>query len=128
MSSCLKSQIIALRNISKGDSVSYGACWKAKKKTKIATVSLGYADGFIRAFAKQRKVLFRGQKRPVTGTVCMDFFMMAIEEEKNVQLGEEVVIFDSQNLSPEEQAKDIDTIPYELFTSLGSRVKRIYKK
>ena len=128
LSSCLKSRIIALRNISKGDPVSYGACWKAKKNTKIATVSLGYADGFIRAFSKQRKVLFRGKKRPVTGTVCMDFFMMAVEEEKNVQLGEEVVIFDSQNLSPEEQAKDIDTIPYELFTSLGSRVKRIYKK
>ncbi|MBC6415783.1 MAG: alanine racemase [Bdellovibrionales bacterium] len=128
LSSCLKSQIVALRTLSKGDSVSYGAYWKAEQDTTIATVSLGYADGLMRSFGKKRKVLFRGKKRPIVGTICMDFFMIALQkEDQEVQLGEEVIIFDSQSLSPEEQAENIDTISYELFCSLSSRVKRIYK-
>ena len=132
--SCLKSQIVALRDIPKGTPVSYGASWKAPKKSKIATVSLGYADGFFRAFGKKREVLFRGQKRPVIGAVCMDFFMIDLtdmDKEKPIELGEEVIIFGTnkkQNLSIEEQASAINTIPHELFASIGSRVERLFVK
>ena len=129
--SCLKSQISALRDIPKGAPVSYKACWKAPRKSKIAVVSLGYADGFFRALGKKREVLFRGQKRPVVGAVCMDFFMIDLTDEKKpIKLGEEVIIFGSDksaNLSVEDQAQALNTISYELFTSIGPRVKRIYK-
>ena len=129
--SCLKSQIVALREISKGTPVSYNSHWKASKKSKIATVSLGYADGFFRALGKKREVLFRGHKRPVVGAVCMDFFMIDltnIKDEKPIEIGEEVILFGKDKLTIEDQALAVNTIPYELFTSIGSRVKRVYTK
>ena len=127
-SSCLKSQIVGLRIISKGEAVSYGSIWKAKEETKIATVSMGYADGFFRSLGSVRNVLFRGQKRPVVGAVGMDFFMIALKkEDQDAQLGEEVIIFGHPDLTLEEQAQAVSTIPYELLCSLGSRVERVYK-
>ena len=130
--SCLKSHIVALQEIPKKTPVSYGARWKASKKSKIATVSLGYAEGFFRAQDhSKREVLFRGQRVPIVGTVCMNFFMIDltnIKQKKPIRLGEEVIIFGSnkKSLSVEEQATAINTIPYELFTSIGSKVKRVY--
>jgi len=127
-SSCLKSQIMGLRTLSKGDSVSYGSRWTAKKETQIATVSMGYADGFSRSLGATRNVLFRGRKRPVVGAVGMDFFMIALEKEDHeARLGEEVILFGSPDLTIEEQAQATSTIPYELLVSLGSRVERLYK-
>ena len=130
--SCLKSRIVSVQELSKGAPVSYEARWKAPRKSKIATVSLGYADGFLRALDKKREVLFRGKKRPVIGAICMDFFMIDLtDEDKAIELGEEVIIFgaDKQaSLSAEEQAEAINTIPYELFTNIGSRVERLYIK
>ena len=130
-SSCLKSQIIGLRTLSQGDSVSYNSHWKAKEKTQIATISMGYADGFSRSLLsslKGRQVLFRGQKRHVVGAVGMDFFMMALKkEDQHVQRGEDVILFGHPDLSLETQAQNISSIPHELLCSIGSRVKRIYK-
>lgn len=128
-SSRLKSQIMGLRTLSKGSAVSYGSLWTAKEETQIATISMGYADGFSRSLGSQRKVLFRGKKRSVVGAVGMDFFMIALKkEDQEVQLGEEVILFGHPDLTIEEQAQAISTIPYELFASLGPRVERVYKK
>lgn len=129
-SGCLKSQIIALRTIPKGTAVSYNSLWVAKEKTLIATISLGYADGFSRSVdAQPRYVLFRGQKRPIVGAVGMDFFMIALKkEDQNTQRGEELILFGHPDLTVQEQAQAVGTIPYELFVSLGSRVERVYKK
>ena len=127
--SCLKSQITALQEVPKGAPVSYNSYWKAPRKSKIATVSLGYADGFLRALGKKREVLFRGQKIALVGAVCMDFFMIDLTDikgEKAIELGEEVIIFEKDKLTVEDQASAIDTIPYELFTSLSPRIKRVY--
>ena len=128
-SSSLKSHIVGLTRLTKGEGVSYGAQWRAKKTTQVATVSMGYADGFPRAINSKRQVLFRGKKRSVIGTVCMDYFMIELQkEDQAVSLGEEVSLFDTQGLLPiEKQAQALKTIPYELFTSLGPRVKRVYK-
>ena len=132
--SSLKSDIVALHQLQKGDSVSYGGTWKASRPSQIATVALGYGDGFLRSFGSVREVLFRGQRRPVVGTVCMDFFMIDVtdldKKDKAICLGEEVVIFGKQKeafLSPENQAESSGSISYELFSRLGARVERIYK-
>ena len=128
--SCLKSFIVGLHKIPKGRAVSYGGLWRAKKTSQVATVSLGYGDGFLRSSLAGRSVLFRGKKQPVIGTLCMDFFMIDVTNCKApIKLGEEVVIFGRQGsayLSPKEQAAFSGTIPYELLSRLGTRVKRIY--
>ena len=131
--SCLKAQIVAVRHISKGTGVSYGGVWKASRPSQIATVSLGYGDGFFRGLHLAREVLFRGKKRAIVGAVCMDFFMIDVTDcgkEKSVELGEEVIIFGQSRklyLSVQDQAEVLNTIPYELFSRLGPRVKRVYK-
>ena len=134
--SSLKSYIVDLHRLKPGEGVSYGAFWKAKQPSQIATVSLGYGDGFLRAFGSNRKVLFRGKERPVVGTVCMDFMMIDVTEDFKdsfsppVQIGEEVVFFGRQKsafLCPQKQAGCSGSIAYELFSRLGPRVKRVYK-
>ena len=132
--SSLKSYIVAVHQLKKGDFVSYGGNWKASRPSQIATVSLGYGDGFLRSFGSFREVLLRGKKRSVVGTVCMDFFMIDVTDfykrEEPIQLGEEVIIFGTQkeiSLSPQNQAEYAGTISYELFSRLGPRVDRVYK-
>ncbi len=130
--SCWKSYVVALRTVRKGAVVSYGETWRATRPSQIATVSVGYGDGFIRNAGTVKKVLFRGEKRPVRGAICMDFFMMDLTDCKGppVKLGEEVVIFGRQKkqvLSLEKQAEVLGTIPYELLCRIGPRVERIYK-
>lgn len=131
--SSLKSAVVAVHRVPKGAPVSYGGAWKASRPSQIAVVSLGYGDGFLRSFGSHREVLFRGEKCPVVGAVCMDFFMIDVTDcggENPIQLGEEVVIFGRQEnlfLPPQVQAEFSETICYELFSRLGPRVERIYK-
>ena len=129
--STLKSYIVDVHHLKKGGSVSYEGTWKAKRDSRIATVSLGYGDGFFRNFSHKGQVLYRGQTVPLAGRVCMDFFMIDITDISGpaAHIGEEVVIFGRQGdtvLSVSEQAACIGTIPYEIFVSLGERVKRTY--
>ena len=134
--SSLKSYIVDLHQLKKGDPVSYGGHWKAPRPSQIATLSLGYGDGFLRSFGFLREVLFRGKKRYVVGSLCMDFAMIDVTEECNteeapVRIGEEVVIFGRQKkafLCPQAQAKSSGSIAHELFSRLGARVERVYKK
>lgn len=133
--SSLKSYVVAVHPLKKGDRVSYGGSWKASRSSQIATVSLGYGDGFLRSFGSPREVLLRGKKIRVVGAVCMDFFMIDVtdlynETENPIKIGEEVLIFGEQKgafLSPKTQAESAGTISYELFSRLGPRVERVYK-
>ena len=130
--SSLKTKVVGVHKLEKGEAVSYGGEWIAAKPSVIAVVSLGYGDGFPRALGFPRgRVLFRGSFVPVAGRVCMDFFMMDVTEVASPppDLGEEVVIFGKQKgayLSPEEQAERAHTISHELFVRLGDRVERKY--
>ena len=131
--SVLKAFVMQSRILSVGQSVSYGGIWTAKRKTVLAVVSMGYADGLPYNLSNKADVLFRGKRVPIVGRICMDFFMidvtMAVGEEKEVSKGEEVVIFGSQAdnfISLEEQAEKADSIPYELLTRIGNRVHRDY--
>ena len=129
---CLKSFVVQTHWLSKGEGVSYGGAWRAKRKSLVAVISMGYADGLPYQASQGLKVLLRGKQVSVVGKVCMDFFMVDATdavEEGEIQRGEPVVIFGSQGsaeLSLKEQAEKTNTIPYEWITRLGNRVKRIY--
>ena len=130
----LKSFVVQVRILSLGETVSYSKTWTASRKSTIAVVSMGYADGMPYHSSHTIEVLLRGKRVPVIGRVCMDFFMIDatdVVREGELKRGEEVVIFGSQqkaHISIMEQADKLQTIPYQLMTGLGKRVIRVYKK
>ena len=131
--SCLKAFILEFHHLSAGQPVSYGNQYITKKKSIVAIVSMGYADGLPYHLSHKGEVLFRGQRVPIIGPICMDCFMIDVTEASQtgaIQKGEEVVIFGQQQgqiITVEEQAEKADSIPKEFFTQLGNRVQRVYK-
>ncbi len=124
--------IVQVRNINKGETVSYGGTWKAQRDSLVATLCIGYGDGYPRHFSNNSSMLFRGERVPVIGRVCMDYTIIDLTEFKNkpeIKMGEEVTVWGyqgKQKLSAEELAQNINTISYELITRLGPRVPRVY--
>ena len=122
----LKSTIAQIKFLKKGDTVSYNRRGVIRKNTKLATVRIGYADGFSRRLGNGvGYMLVGGQKAPVIGTVCMDMVMIDVSAIPQVKEGDEVLIF-GPNLPIEKLAQRIGTIPYEIMTSISQRVKRVY--
>lgn len=120
-----KTVISQIKEIEPGESVGYSRAWVAKKKSKIATIPVGYADGFDRRLSKGvGRVRVGTQLVPVVGNVCMDMTMIDITG-ISAQEGDQVIIFDSEN-TVNDMAKAIGTIPYEILTSISDRVKRVY--
>ena len=121
----LKTIISQIRHVRKGDTIGYGRSGFADRDMKIATLAIGYADGFSRAFSNGRgQVLINGRLAPVIGKVCMDMTMVdatGIE----VNAGEEAVIF-GKDLPIQCLADKINTIPYEILTNTSERVKRVF--
>lgn len=121
----LKTVISQIKRISKGETVGYGRRGKADNEITIATIAIGYADGFSRSFSRGKGfVLVNGKKAPVIGNVCMDMTMVDITG-ISAQEGDEVIIF-GEGLSIHEVAERIDTIPYEILTNTSARVKRVF--
>lgn len=120
-----KSRIVHLKKIDKPRYISYMKKYLAKEGEVIATISAGYADGVKRAFSNKGYVKIHNVKCKIVGLVCMDQFMVSIDSSiiDKVKLGDEVIIYDENIV---ELANMIDTIPYELLTSLSKRVKRVY--
>jgi alanine racemase len=122
----LRSTIAQVKHLKKGETVSYNRRGVVNRDSVIATVRIGYADGYSRQFGNGiGKMLIKGKMAPVIGTVCMDMTMLDITEIEGVSEGDEVIIFSSQ-LPVQDVAKWIDTIPYEIMTSISQRVKRVY--
>lgn len=123
--STLKTKITQIKNLNAGESVGYSRKGRLTEDAKIATVPIGYADGYSRFFSNGKgKMLINGQKAPVIGNVCMDACMLDITG-IDAEVGDEVIIFGAtQTIS--ELAESIGTIPYEILTSISSRVKRVY--
>ncbi len=118
-----------IKQIEKGDKVSYNGKFVAKKYMEIAICGAGYADGVKRALSKKGYVLIRGQRAKILGTICMDSFMVDITNIKKVKLTDKVVIFGKSKdnvISVCEVAKKCGTIPYEIYTGITDRVKRVY--
>ncbi|MCI5839356.1 MAG: alanine racemase [Peptoniphilaceae bacterium] len=119
----LKSTISFVKEIYKGDYISYGRTFRAEKKMKVATVSIGYADGYSRSFSNLGEMSLNGHKCRVLGRVCMDQLMIDVT-------GLDAKIGDKVSVYPDiyEEAEKIGTIVYELMTNISKRVPRIYYK
>ena len=127
----LKSKIIFKKIVPRGTPISYGRTFITKRKSAIATIPVGYADGFSRKLSNCGEVLIGGKRVPVAGRVCMDAFMVDITEIPHVKEGAEVVLIGShgkEKITALDIADKIGSIPYEVLTSIGNRVKRTYIK
>jgi Alr-MurF fusion protein len=121
----LKTLVSQVKHIKKGETIGYGRRGHAEKDSTIATIAVGYADGFSRAFSRGvGEVLIRGKKAKVIGNVCMDMTMIDVTG-LNVMEGDEVILF-GKDFPIQEIASRINTIPYEILTNTSERVKRIF--
>ncbi len=118
-----KARLVAVRQIQKGDAVSYGPTFVSDRTMKIGVVEAGYADGILRTMSNQAVFSIRGQAAPVIGTVCMDRLMVDLSEVTDPQVGDEVTIF-GEEVSTDRQASRCGTIAYELTCSVRQRVPR----
>ena len=119
-----RAPVVATRRLAAGDSVSYGASWRASRPTTIATVAVGYADGMPRALGGRGRVELQGRACPIAGRVTMDFTMVDAGD-LAVSAGDVATLFGGA-VSLDAQAAAAGTISYELLTGLGSRVQRRY--
>lgn len=122
----LKATISQIKHIQAGETIGYSRKGKATQAMRTATISLGYADGLLRGAGNGRfSVLIRGQRAPIVGNVCMDMSMVDITHIPTAQEGDEVIVFGASP-SVEELASAMGTIPYEVFTGISQRVRRVY--
>jgi alanine racemase len=125
----LKTRVIHLKQAPAGFKVSYGITYETPAPTTIATVPIGYADGFSRKLSSCGYMLIRGRIAPVVGRVCMDLTMLDVGHIPDVRSGDEVVVIGRQEqnaVTVETVAATLDTLHYEVLTSIGQRVKREY--
>ncbi|MBI3139869.1 MAG: alanine racemase [Sphingobacteriales bacterium] len=122
----LKSTVAQLKFLKAGDSVSYNRRGRVERDAVIATIRLGYADGYPRRLGNGKgRVLINGKLAPVIGTVCMDMFMVDVTGIAGIKEGDEVIVF-GKDLPVQQLAEWADTIPYEILTGVSQRVKRVY--
>ncbi len=125
----LKTRVVHLKRVPAGFKISYGITYETKKPTTIATVSVGYADGFNRLFSSRGCMLVCGHRVPVVGRVCMDLTMLDVGNISGVELEEEAVIFGKQgnsSITVDEIASNLNTINYEVVSTITDRVPRLY--
>ena len=126
----LKTRIVYLKETPPGRSISYGRTYITQKKTKIATIPIGYADGYGRILSNKAEALVRGQYVRIVGMVTMDQTLLDVGQVKDVAVGDEVVLIGRQGSAEiliEKIAKLAGTIPYEILSAITDRVPRIYK-
>ena len=122
----LKSQIMSIHQLQKGDQVGYGGTWTAEKSMPMAVVNIGYGDGYHRHLSNCGQVLLRDQLVPVIGRVSMDSICIGLDTCSQAQVGDEVILWGHEKLPVEHMANLAGTISYELITVVCERVKRVY--
>lgn len=126
----LKTRIVYMKDTPPGRSISYGRTFITQKHTKIATLPIGYADGFFRNLSNKAEVLVRGRRAPVVGKVTMDQTLIDVGSIKGASVGDEVVLIGRQGrdeIHTENFARLAGTIAYEAVCSISNRVPRVYK-
>lgn len=127
----LKTKISNIKTLSEEGGISYGFSFRAPKGTKVATIPIGYADGYTRLLSNKGEVLVRGQKTRIIGTICMDQCMIDVTGIDEINIGDEVILFGSDGINEitvDEVAQKIGTISYEVLCMVGRRVPRVYIK
>jgi alanine racemase len=127
----LKSRVSYIKQVPENTSISYGRKYITSKPTKIATIPLGYADGYNRLLTNRAQVTIRGKKFPLVGRVCMDLILVDIGLNNEIQVGDEVILFgkpEANAMTIYDICKLIETIPYEVTCWISSRVPRVYIK
>ncbi|RLE14913.1 alanine racemase [Candidatus Aerophobetes bacterium] len=126
-----KTKITYLKRVPAGYSLSYDRTFTTKRKSLIAILPVGYADGYPRALSNKGEVLIKGKRAPVVGMICMDMTLVDVTHIPDVKVGDEVVLFGKQNgaqISADEIASKSDLINYEILCGISKRVPRIYKR
>ena len=120
-------EVIFVKWVPSGCPISYGRTFTTLKETMVATLPVGYADGYSRLLSGQGEVLIKGHRVALMGRICMDMCMIDVSNVKNVQPGDEVILF-GKGLPVDEIAEKIGTINYEVVCAVGKRVPRVYVK
>jgi alanine racemase len=129
----LKARIMQIRDVERGESVGYGGNWTARRPTRLAVVSAGYADGYLRAGSSNdgtrgAEVMVAGKRCPVAGRISMDLLAVDITDlEKNAVRRGHMVTLIGEGVTVDELAHHFGTIGYEVLTNLGRRYARVYK-
>lgn len=124
----LKSKITLLKDVKEGTSISYGRSFVTTRESKIATIPIGYADGIRRILSNKGYVVIRGHKVPIVGKICMDGFMADVTDFPEVKTGDDVWIWDNEIITLDEIADSIETINYEIISTISNRVPRKFIK
>ncbi|MEF1336656.1 alanine racemase [Vibrio rotiferianus] len=123
----LKSHLIAVREVKKGESVGYGGMWTSERDTQVGVIAVGYGDGYPRTAPNGTPVLVNGRKVPIAGRVSMDMLTVDLGPDATDKVSDEAILW-GKDLPVEEVASHIGTIAYELVTKLTSRVEMEYTK
>ena len=117
-----------IRDVPKGVGLGYGQTWTTSRDTRVGLVPVGYGDGYLRSFSNRGKMIVHGRAVPVVGRVSMDLLTIDLTAHPHAIVGDQVTLLDSDPLSPASVyrlAQLADTLPYEIFCRIGSRVARV---
>jgi alanine racemase len=131
----IRTEIVALRHLPKGEPIGYGWTWRAPRPSVIATIPMGYADGLSRQLSNRGQVLVAGKRASIVGTVSMDLTMIDVTDHPGVSIRDEVMVLGSQHgalgkdvITAAEIATHVGTIPWDVLTSVSRRVPRFYRE
>lgn len=125
----LRSRIAHIKLVPKGETLGYGRTFQTKKDSKIATIPIGYQDGYNRALSNRGRVIINGEYAPIVGRISMDWSISDVTNIQDVKVNDEVILIgekDKLRITAEELAEKIDTISYEVTCGINSRVNRVY--
>jgi alanine racemase len=126
----VRSRIVLLKWIEAGETLGYGRTFEATRRTLVATLPIGYHDGYVRALSNRGRVIVRGQYAPVAGRISMDLTLVDVTDVEGVRLGDQVTLIgadDKLSVPAEEIAKNVGTISYEITCGISARVPRRYQ-
>ena len=121
-----RTEIMRLKDLPAGRAIGYGTAFRTKRTSRIATLPVGYADGYDRLLSNRGEVLVRGRRAPVVGRVSMDLVTIDVTDVAGASLGDEVELL-GETITAQELAEKTSTITYEIFCRISARVPRVYR-